>query len=154
MTLGCQDAQHRTGVPLGSTVSNTEVLCCPCTQAASKPVEHLLQCWPSSHWPPSWLQVLMCRRSSSRCFSFPACLQPCCGQFTLGSCSVQAFWEVGRAERRATGVHTACGGTARAACYLRAHRPSFHHGHRGLAPCLQQAGRTEVFPVPDVLGIE
>lgn len=57
-------------------------------------------------------------------------------------------------EKGHPGVLTACGGAARAACYVCAHRPSFHHGHRGLAPCLQQAGRTEVFPMPDVLGIE
>lgn len=67
-----------------------------------------------------------------------------------------AAWEVWvkLGEKGHPGVVTACGGAATAASVLRVHGLSLRQGHRGLGPCLQQAGRTEVFPMPDFLGIQ
>lgn len=155
MTLGCQDAQHRTGVPLGPTASNTEVLCWSvytgCAQAQRAPAAALAQLPLATE--------LAASAHVQEVFQ-PMFLLPCLSVALLwpirhGKPQCPSLWEVGRAGREGTpGVLTACGGAARAGSYVRAHRPSFRRGHRQLALCLQQAGRTEVFPVPDVLGIQ
>lgn len=64
MTLGCQDLQHRAGVPLGPTASNTEVLCWSVytgsIQAQQAPTAVLAQLPLATE-----LGVLMGRRSST-----------------------------------------------------------------------------------------
>lgn len=139
MTLGCQDAQHRTGVPLGPTASNTKVLCWSgytgSIQAQRAPTAALAQ-----------LPIATGSTHGQEVF------QPRLPLLLVCSPAV-ATWEVWvkLGEKGHAGVVTACGGAATAASVLHVHGLSLHHGHRGLGPCLQQAGRTEVFPMNPVM---